>query len=61
MTWVLKNNGFSLAGYKESHQKWKHSNGLQVIVPVHGSKIVLISAPRSIINGDGLVASDFQK
>jgi hypothetical protein len=31
------------------------------IVPVHGSKIVLISAPRSIINGDGLVASDFQK
>ena len=61
ITRVLKKNGYSLAGQKESHQKWKHSNGLQVIVPVHGSKIVPIGTLKSIIDGSGLDISHFRK
>jgi len=61
ITRVLKNNGFALAGQKGSHQKWRHSNGLQVIVPVHGSKIIPIGTLKSIIDGSGLDISHFQK
>ena len=61
ITRVLKDNGFSLAGQKGSHQKWKHSNGFQVIVPVHGTKIVPIGTLKSIIDGSGLDVSDFLK
>jgi len=61
ITRVLKYNGFTLAGQKGSHQKRRHSNGLQVIVPVHGSKIIPIGTLKSIIDGSGLDISHFQK
>jgi predicted RNA binding protein YcfA (HicA-like mRNA interferase family) len=35
---VLRKNGFSQLSQKGSHQKWRHPNGRQVIVAIHGNK-----------------------
>ena len=32
---VLRRNGFLKVGQKGSHQKWRHPDGRQVIVPMH--------------------------
>ena len=42
------------------HQKWRHSNGRQVIVVVHGNKPIPIGTLKSIIEGAGLTAEDFR-
>ncbi len=60
ITRVLKKNGFELAGQKGSHQKWRHPNGRQVIVPVHGSKPIPIGTLKSIIDGAGLSMEEFK-
>jgi predicted RNA binding protein YcfA (HicA-like mRNA interferase family) len=57
---VLKRNGFVLAGQKGSHQKWRHANGRQVIVAVHGNKPLPIGTLKSIIEGSGLDVDDFR-
>ena len=51
---VLRRHGFILAGQAGSHQKWRHSNGRQVIVAMHGSKPLPIGTLKSIIEGSGL-------
>jgi len=56
----LKQNGFELIGRKGSHQKWRHPNGRQVIVAVHGNEPIPIGTPKSIIEGSGLKVDDFQ-
>jgi len=43
-----------------SHQKWRHANGRQVIVPMHGSKPIPIGTLKSIIEGSGLAADEFR-
>ncbi|MGA3179243.1 MAG: type II toxin-antitoxin system HicA family toxin [Verrucomicrobiota bacterium] len=37
-----------------SHQKWRHPNGRQVIVAMHGNKPIPIGTLKSIIDGSGL-------
>jgi len=57
---ILKRHGFQLTSQKGSHQKWRHANGRQVIVAVHGRKPIPIGTLKSIIEGSGLTAEDFR-
>jgi predicted RNA binding protein YcfA (HicA-like mRNA interferase family) len=57
---VLRKQGFAKVGQKGSHQKWRHSNGRQVIVAMHGNKSIPISTLKSIIEGSGLSVDDFR-
>ncbi|MBI3880387.1 MAG: type II toxin-antitoxin system HicA family toxin [Verrucomicrobia bacterium] len=57
---VLRKQGFLLVGQSGSHQKWRHANGRQVIVAMHGSKPIPIGTLKSIIEGSGLAADDFR-
>jgi predicted RNA binding protein YcfA (HicA-like mRNA interferase family) len=49
----LRKHGFALVSQKGSHQKWRHSNGRQVIVAMHGNKPIPIGTLKSIIEGVG--------
>jgi len=57
---VLKRNGFELIDQKGSHQKWRHANGRQVIVAIHGNKPIPVGTLKSIIEGSGLEVDDFR-
>ncbi len=57
---VLRRKGFVKVGQKGSHQKWRHSDSRQVIVPDHGSKQIPIGTLKSIIEGAGLSVDDFR-
>lgn len=57
---VLRRQGFALAGQSGSHQKWRHANGRQVIVAMHGSKPIPIGTLKSIIEGSGLDVEEFR-
>jgi predicted RNA binding protein YcfA (HicA-like mRNA interferase family) len=57
---VLRKHGFALVRQKGSHQKWRHPNGRQVIVPVHGNKPIPIGTLKSMIEGAALTAEDFR-
>ena len=60
VTRVSKRNGFFLTGQKGSHQKWRHDNGRQMIVAVHGNKLIPRGTVKSIVEGNGLDADDFR-
>lgn len=49
-----------MIGQKGSHQKWRHANGRQVIVPTHGNKPIPIGTLKSIIEGSGLAVDEFR-
>ncbi len=51
---VLRKHGFVLISQSGSHQKWRHANGRQVIVALHGNKPIPIGTLKSIIDGSGL-------
>jgi len=51
---------FVLAAQSGSHQKFRHPNGRQVIVVMHGSKSIPIGTLMSIIEGSGLDVEDFR-
>jgi predicted RNA binding protein YcfA (HicA-like mRNA interferase family) len=57
---VLSRHGFIRVGQKGSHQKWRHPDGRQVIVPDHGSKSIPIGTLKSIIEGSNLTVDDFR-
>ena len=57
---VLRKHGFELLGQSGSHQKWRHENGRQVIVAMHGSKPIPIGTLKSIVEGSGLDVEDFR-
>jgi len=57
---VLRKHGFTQVSQRGSHQKWRHPNGRQVIVAVHGNKPIPIGMLRSIIEGASLSADDFR-
>ena len=57
---VLRKHGFALVSQKGSHQKWRHPNGRQVIVPMHGNNPIPIGTLKSIIEGAALTAEDFR-
>jgi predicted RNA binding protein YcfA (HicA-like mRNA interferase family) len=57
---VLRKHGFVQVSQKGSHQKWRHANGRQVIVAMHGNKPIPIGTLKSIIEGSGLPADDFR-
>lgn len=57
---VLSRNGFELVAQSGSHQKWRHQNGRQVIVPMHGSKPIPVGTLKSIIQGSALSVADFR-
>ncbi len=57
---VLRRHGFELVAQSGSHQKWRHENGRQVIVAMHGSKPIPIGTLKSIIEGSGLDVEDFR-
>jgi predicted RNA binding protein YcfA (HicA-like mRNA interferase family) len=56
---ALRQNGFQIVTQKGSHQKWRHPNGRQVIVPQHGSKPIPVGTLKSIIEGSGLPVDEF--
>ena len=39
---VLRRHGFVCVAQSGNHQKWRHENGRQVIVAMHGSKPIPI-------------------
>ena len=49
-----------LAGQNGSHQKWRHANGRQVIVAMHGSKPIPLGTLKSIIEGSSLGVEEFR-
>jgi predicted RNA binding protein YcfA (HicA-like mRNA interferase family) len=57
---VLRKHGFYLVAQSGSHQKWRHVNGRQVIVAMHGNKPIPIGTLKSIIEGSGLNADAFR-
>ncbi len=57
---VLCKHGFVLIAQSGSHQKWRHENGRQVIVAMHGSKPIPIGTLKSIIEGSGLDVEHFR-
>lgn len=57
---VLRRHGFAMVSQKGSHQKWRHANGRQVIVAMHGNKPIPIGTLKSIIEGSGLPVDDFR-
>ena len=57
---VLRKNGFVLVSQSGSHQKWRHENGRQVIVAMHGSKMIPIGTLKSVVEGSGLDVEDFR-
>jgi predicted RNA binding protein YcfA (HicA-like mRNA interferase family) len=57
---VLRKHGFALVAQSGSHQKWRHENGRQVIVAMHGNKPIPIGTLKSIVEGSGLNAEDFR-
>jgi predicted RNA binding protein YcfA (HicA-like mRNA interferase family) len=57
---VLRKHRFELLAQSGSHQKWRHANGRQVIVAIHGSKSIPIGTLKSIIEGSGLHVEDFR-
>ena len=57
---VLRKNGFLLVSQAGSHQKWRHANGRQVIVAMHGNKPIPIGTLKSIIDGSGLEMEQFR-
>ena len=61
VTHALRQNDFYLAAQKGSHQKWRHPDGRQVIVPVHGSKIIPIGTLKNIIDASSLSVDAFRK
>ena len=57
---VLRKHGFACVSQRGSHQKWRHANGRQVIVAMHGGKPIPIGTLKSIIEGSGLTPDDFR-
>jgi predicted RNA binding protein YcfA (HicA-like mRNA interferase family) len=57
---ILRKHGFLLVAQSGSHQKWRHDNGRQVIVAMHGSKPIPIGTLKSIIEGSGLDVENFR-
>jgi len=57
---VLRRHGFRQVSQKGSHQKWRHPNGRQVIVAMHGNKPIPVGTFKSIIEGSGLSQDDFR-
>lgn len=60
---MLKAHGFAVASQKGSqkgsHQKWRYTDGRQVIVPFLGSKPIPIGTLKSIVKGSGLDEEHF--
>ena len=57
---VLRKQGFVCIAQAGSHQKWRHANGRQVIVAMHGSKPIPVGALKSIVEGSGLDVEHFR-
>ena len=57
---VLRRHAFTLIDQRGSHQKWRHEDGRQVIVPVHGSKPIPIGTLKNIVRGSGLDLEEFR-
>ena len=57
---VLRKQGFVCIAQAGSHQKWRHANGRQVIVAVHGSKPIPVGTLKSIVEGIGLDVEHFR-
>lgn len=49
-----------MVSQKGSHQKWRHTNGRQVIVAMHGNKPIPIGTLKSVIECSRLSADDFR-
>jgi predicted RNA binding protein YcfA (HicA-like mRNA interferase family) len=58
---VLRRNAFVKVGQKGSHQKWRHHDGRQVIVPDHGNKPIPIGTLKSIVEGAKLTVDEFRQ
>jgi mRNA interferase HicA len=57
---ILRKHGFVMVAQSGSHQKWRHENGRQVIVAMHGSKPIPLGTLKSIIEGSGLDVEEFR-
>jgi len=57
---VLRRHEFSLIAQTGSHQKWRNPKGRQVIVALHGKKLIPIGTLKSIIEGSGIDVDEFR-
>ena len=57
---VLRRHGYNFVIQRGSHQKWRHSDGRQVIVPMHGSKPIPIGTLKNIVQGSGVDVDQFR-
>jgi predicted RNA binding protein YcfA (HicA-like mRNA interferase family) len=57
---VLQQHGFVQISQKGSHQKWRHRNGRQVIVAIHGNKPIPVGTLKNIVDGSGFDIEEFQ-
>ena len=57
---ALRTHEFVLVAQSSSYQKWRHPNGRQVIIAMHGNKPIPIGTLKSIIEGSGLNVEDFR-
>lgn len=57
---MLRKHGFVLVGQRGSHQKWRHANGRQVIVAMHGNKPIPIGTLKSIVEGSRIDVEEFR-
>ena len=53
---VLRHHDFVMVGQAGSHQKWRHENGRQVIVAMHGGKPM----PIGTLKSSGLDVEEFR-
>jgi predicted RNA binding protein YcfA (HicA-like mRNA interferase family) len=58
---VLRAADFVRVAVKGSHEKWRHADGRQVIVPNHGRKPIPIGTLKNIIDGSRLPLDSFRE
>lgn len=57
---ILQKYDFIFISQRGSHQKWRNEeSGKQVIVPYHKAKQLPLGTLRSIIEGSGILESEF--
>ncbi|MGZ8900530.1 MAG: type II toxin-antitoxin system HicA family toxin [Limisphaerales bacterium] len=57
---VLRKSGFLMVSQRGSHQKWRHADGRQVILAMHGSKPIPIGTLKNIIQGSGIDVDEYR-
>ncbi|MGZ8937854.1 MAG: type II toxin-antitoxin system HicA family toxin [Limisphaerales bacterium] len=49
-----------MVAQRGSHQKWRHADGRQLILAMHGSKPIPIGTLKNIIQGSGIDVDEYR-